>query len=87
LKCDKEEEILGWHSNGYESIEPCFKGHGVLLKFGNRTSLTSCVILKRGTEPILGQIPLEEMDLLVDTMGLGLIPNPVSPNDKAVVSL
>ncbi|MCX6154813.1 MAG: hypothetical protein NT007_11710 [Candidatus Kapabacteria bacterium] len=83
----KDEEILGWHSNGYDNIEPCSKGYGIFLKYGDRMSLTNCVILERGTEPLLGQIPLEEMDLLVDSMSQKLIINPVSPNGKPIVSL
>jgi len=45
------------------------------------------VILERGIEPLLGQIPLEEMDLVVDCSNKRLIPNPSSPDGKVVITV
>lgn len=51
----------------------------VTVKAGNRSMHTSCVVGPPGSEPLLGQIVLEEMDLLVDPAGRRLIPRPESP--------
>lgn len=51
----------------------------VTVKAGNRSMQTSCVVGPPGSEPLLGQIVLEEMDLLVDPAGRRLVPRPESP--------
>jgi hypothetical protein len=38
---------------------------GIKIRFGNRTSSTDAFVLPRNTEPLLGCIPLEGMDLIV----------------------
>jgi len=51
----------------------------VTVKAGNRSMQTSCVVGPPGSEPLLGQIVLEEMDLLVDSTERRLVPRPESP--------
>ncbi len=48
------------------------------IAFANRTYVTEAVVL--GNEPLLGVIPLEAMDLVVDPRQPALIVNPQHPN-------
>ena len=48
------------------------------IAFENRTYVTEAVVL--GNEPLLGVIPLEAMDLIVDPRQQTLIVNPQHPN-------
>lgn len=45
-----------------------------------RDAPVKCVVGRRGTEPLLGQIVLETTDLLVDCTRQRLVPNPESPD-------
>lgn len=58
----------------------------VLVRFGNRISVTTALVLPNTDEPLLGAIPMEEMDVLVDPTRRRLIPNPEHPNE-AVMAL
>ncbi|MGR8935834.1 MAG: clan AA aspartic protease [Gammaproteobacteria bacterium] len=48
------------------------------IAFANRTYVTEAVVL--GNEPLLGMLPLEAMDLVVDPRRQALIVNPQHPN-------
>jgi len=48
------------------------------IAFANRSYVTEAVVL--GNEPLLGVIPLEAMDLVVDPRQQTLIVNPQHPN-------
>ncbi|QSB01205.1 clan AA aspartic protease [Methylomonas sp. EFPC1] len=48
------------------------------IAFANRTYVTEAVVL--GNEPLLGVIPLEAMDLIVDPRQQVLVVNPQHPN-------
>lgn len=48
------------------------------IAFGNRSYVTEAVVL--GNEPLLGVIPMEAMDLVVDTHQQKLVVNPQHPN-------
>lgn len=48
------------------------------IAFENRTYVTEAVVL--GNEPLLGVIPLEAMDIVVDPRRQALIVNPQHPN-------
>ncbi|MEP6678919.1 MAG: retroviral-like aspartic protease family protein [Betaproteobacteria bacterium] len=50
----------------------------VEIAFGNRAYVTEAIVL--GNEALLGVLPLEAMDLLVDPVNRRLIPNPEHPN-------
>lgn len=50
----------------------------VEIAFGNRSYVTEAVVL--GNEPMLGVIPMEAMDLIVDPRQQILIANPQHPN-------
>jgi len=48
------------------------------IAFANRTYVTEALVL--GDEPLMGVLPLEAMDLLVDPLRQQLIVNPEHPN-------
>ncbi len=48
------------------------------IAFENRTYVTEAVVL--GNEPLLGVIPLEAVDLIIDPRQQSLIVNPQHPN-------
>jgi clan AA aspartic protease len=52
----------------------------VYLKFQNRRSTCSAVVLPEDMEPLLGMFPLEEMDVLIDSKRQELIVNPAHPD-------
>ncbi|MCY4015176.1 MAG: clan AA aspartic protease [Gammaproteobacteria bacterium] len=47
------------------------------LRYGGRTGFTGALVM--GDEPLLGQLPLEDMDLVVVPKTRDVIPNPASP--------
>ena len=49
----------------------------VELRYGGRTGYTGALVM--GDEPLLGQVPLEDMDLIVVPRTREVIPNPASP--------
>jgi clan AA aspartic protease len=51
----------------------------IVLLFGNRRFTGSAMVLPGDCEPLLGTIPLEEMDVLIDPLRQQLIVNPEHP--------
>lgn len=51
----------------------------VTVRLGNRLTTLNCIVGPPGSEPLLGQVVLETMDLLVDCSQQKLIPRPESP--------
>jgi clan AA aspartic protease len=60
------------HQRGVPKVAP------IEISFGNRSYVTEAVVL--GNEPLLGVIPLEAMDLVVDPRQQALVVNPQHPN-------
>jgi len=50
------------------------------VKFANRKATCSAFVLPGDSEPLLGAIPMEEMDVLIHPMRQELIVNPEHPN-------
>ena len=50
----------------------------VELRFGNRTGYTGALVM--GEQPLLGAIPMEDMDLVVVPQTRQIIVNPASPD-------
>ena len=48
------------------------------IYFGNRSYVTEALVL--GDEPLMGVLPLEAMDLMVDPLRQQLVVNPAHPN-------
>lgn len=60
----------------------------VTVKFGQRTMQTEAAEGAQGIPTLLGQIPLEGLDLLVDSKNQCLILNPLSPYpDMAMIDI
>jgi clan AA aspartic protease len=56
----------------------------VELEILGREMLTSAYVLPAGTIPLIGQIPLEELDLIVDPRNHSLRPNPAHPDGRII---
>ena len=52
----------------------------VNVKFANRKAICSAFVLPGDSEPLLGAIPMEEMDVLIHPQRQELIVNPKHPN-------
>lgn len=52
----------------------------VRVHFANRTAICHAFVLPGDTEPLLGVIPMEEMDVLIHPQRQELIVNPEHPN-------
>lgn len=51
----------------------------VKVKFKNRTAVCNAFVLQGSNEPLLGAIPMEEMDVLIHPLQQELIVNPDHP--------
>ncbi len=52
----------------------------VMVKFKNRTGVCNAYLLEGNSEPLLGAIPMEELDVLIHPLRQELIVNPEHPN-------
>ncbi len=52
----------------------------VEVRFKNRRSTTSAIVLPGDSEPLLGAIPMEEMDVLIDPLRQELMVHPDRPD-------
>lgn len=52
----------------------------VRVKFANRTATCAAYVLPDNSEPLLGAIPLEEMDVLIHPLRQELVVNPKHPD-------
>ncbi|MEM1131789.1 MAG: clan AA aspartic protease [Pseudomonadota bacterium] len=50
----------------------------VRVRFGKRNAFTGALIM--GDEPLLGAIPMEDMDVIIHPLHRKLVPNPENPN-------
>lgn len=50
------------------------------VKFANRTATCNAFVLPGDSEPLLGAIPMEEMDVIVHPLRQELVVNPMHPN-------
>lgn len=71
------EKRKGQLANG--SIEEYDMVGPVVLKFKNRQTVCNALVLKGDNEPLLGAIPLEDMDVLIHPLRQELIVNPEHP--------
>ncbi|MDX1955719.1 MAG: hypothetical protein SFU20_09315 [Chitinophagaceae bacterium] len=56
----------------------------VEVRFENRMAICNAIVLPGEAEPLLGAIPLEELDVIIDSKRQELLINPVHP-DGAVL--
>ena len=52
----------------------------VMVKFSNRTGVCNAYLLAGDAEPLLGAIPMEELDVMIHPLRQELIVNPEHPN-------
>ena len=57
----------------YDTVGP------VIVKFKNRTAVCNAFVLAGDAEPLLGSIPMEEMDVVIYTHQQKLVVNPEHP--------
>ena len=57
----------------YDTVGP------VMVKFKNRTAICTAFVLKGDSEPLLGSIPMEEMDVIILPHKQQLVVNPEHP--------
>jgi hypothetical protein len=80
-----EEEIKRMHLNllvdtgSYSSAVECDVVSMVEVKFKNRRTICNAMVLPGDSEPLLGAIPLEDMDVLIHPLRQELIVNPEHP--------
>jgi clan AA aspartic protease len=53
---------------------------GVKMEIQGREAIFSALVVPAGSTPLIGQIPLEELDFVVDPKSRELRPNPRSPD-------
>lgn len=63
-----------------ERKEERWAAKGIEVTIGNRSMVTDCIIGPPLCEPLLGQLVLEELDLIVDAQNKTVGPRPESPN-------
>jgi clan AA aspartic protease len=66
-------ELADGSKQSFEIVGP------VDIRFANRQTTVRAVVLPGDTEPLLGSIPMEDMDVLIDPRGQRLIVNPSNP--------
>ena len=66
-------ELADGSRQSFEIVGP------VDIRFANRQTTVRAVVLPGDAEPLLGSIPMEDMDVLIDPRGRKLIVNPSSP--------
>lgn len=80
-------ERLGLPIGGYRNVRyadgrvaevPWVGGIGISIL--GRDAVVSALVERAGTTPLIGQIPLEELDLLIDPKSRELRVNPASPD-------
>ncbi len=70
----RKVQLANGHIGEYEVASP------VELKFKNRRTTCSAIVLPGNSEPLLGAIPLEDMDVLIHPARQELIVHPDHPN-------
>lgn len=51
----------------------------IIVKFANRTAVCSAIVLQGDNEPLLGAIPMEEMNVIIHPRRQELLVNPEHP--------
>ena len=52
----------------------------VAIRIGNRNMNTDCLVVPNDVDPLIGQLVMEELDLVADCRARTLTPNPKSPD-------
>lgn len=73
----ESENVIVTYANEQKEERPI--AGTLIVKVGERSMKTDCVVGPPASEPLLGQIILERLDLLVDCKEGKLMPRPESP--------
>ena len=71
------KEITATYANGKKKRKIA---RGVIIEINNRDALVDCIVEEHYDKVLIGQIPLEEMDLYVDCKNGCLVPRSESPD-------
>ena len=52
---------------------------GLTVQIGDRWTIARCIVVPAGAEPLIGQLIMEELDLIADCRNQTLTPRPESP--------
>lgn len=69
----RKAQLANGHIEEYDIVGP------VVVKFKNRRTVCNAMVLQGDNEPLLGAIPLEDMDVLIHPQRQELIVNPDHP--------
>ena len=69
----RKAQLANGHIEEYDIVGP------LVLKFKNRRTVCNAMVLQGDTEPLLGAIPVEDMDVLIHPLRQELIVNPEHP--------
>ena len=69
----RKAQLVNGHIEEYDVVGP------VQLRFKNRKTVCNAMVLSDDNEPLLGAIPLEDMDVLIHPLRQELIVNPEHP--------
>ena len=69
----RKAQLANGHVEEYDIVGP------VVVKFKNRRTVCNAMVLQGDNEPLLGAIPLEDMDVLIHPLRQELIVNPDHP--------
>ena len=53
---------------------------GLTIHIGDRWTIARCIVLPQGSDPLIGQVIMEELDLIADCLNQTLAPRPESPD-------
>lgn len=69
------------------SVLECDLVGPVEIRFGDRNTVGNAVSMPNATQILLGQVQMEEMDLVIDPLAQKLIPNPASPDRARLMAV
>ena len=77
-------EVVVAYANEYRETRPV--AGPVTVRIGDRFMNADCIIGPPSSEPLIGQVVLESLDLLADCGNLAVVPRPESP-DRPLLKL
>ena len=78
LGLETQSEVLVTYANEYKEIRSV--AGPVTVRIGDRGMIAECVVGPPSSEPLIGQIVLEALDLVADCRNQTLGPRPESPD-------
>ncbi len=78
LQLDPSKKVVVTYAD--ERKEERWVAEGLEIIIGDRSMVTDCIIGPPLCEPLIGQLVLEELDLIIDAPRKTLSPRPESPN-------